>query len=237
MRPGRLASESDDYRRQRDELLKAEIALREQLETVAALRRQLPLDSDLPDYVFHEGPADLAQRGPIKEVRLSGLFHDPTKPLVMYQYMFGGAQNKPCRMCTMWVDGFNSVTHYLQETMNFAIIAQAGIRELREWGRRRNWHGLRLISSEGSEFKNALGFQNEGGRQWPGISVFVLSQDGSVKHFYSACAQMADHVNRGIDLLTPVWNLLDLTPYGRGEWMPRLEYSVETPSMAAPLSR
>jgi predicted dithiol-disulfide oxidoreductase (DUF899 family) len=28
---------------------------------------------------------------------------------------------------------------------------------------------------------------------------------------------------RGIDLLTPVWNLLDLTPAGREEWMPSLE--------------
>ena len=29
---------------------------------------------------------------------------------------------------------------------------------------------------------------------------------------------------RGIDLLSPVWNLLDLTPEGRGEWLPSLAY-------------
>jgi len=29
---------------------------------------------------------------------------------------------------------------------------------------------------------------------------------------------------RGIDLMTPFWNILDLTPDGRGEWMPKLEY-------------
>jgi predicted dithiol-disulfide oxidoreductase (DUF899 family) len=29
---------------------------------------------------------------------------------------------------------------------------------------------------------------------------------------------------RGIDLLTPVYNLLDLTPEGRGDWMPKLVY-------------
>ena len=27
---------------------------------------------------------------------------------------------------------------------------------------------------------------------------------------------------RGIDLLTPVWYLLDLTPAGRGDWYPSL---------------
>ena len=26
---------------------------------------------------------------------------------------------------------------------------------------------------------------------------------------------------RGMDLLSPVWNFLDLTPEGRGDWMPK----------------
>ncbi|MEU5594306.1 hypothetical protein [Streptomyces sp. NPDC020298] len=29
---------------------------------------------------------------------------------------------------------------------------------------------------------------------------------------------------RGIDLLAPVWHLLDLTPQGRGEWYASLDY-------------
>ena len=36
---------------------------------------------------------------------------------------------------------------------------------------------------------------------------------------------MADDVyERGVDLLSPVWNLLDLTPQGRGDWYASLEY-------------
>ncbi|MFE5399799.1 hypothetical protein ACFQ9Z_00035 [Streptomyces sp. NPDC056580] len=36
---------------------------------------------------------------------------------------------------------------------------------------------------------------------------------------------MADDVaERGIDLLAPVWHLLDLTPQGRGDWYPTLDY-------------
>jgi predicted dithiol-disulfide oxidoreductase (DUF899 family) len=29
---------------------------------------------------------------------------------------------------------------------------------------------------------------------------------------------------RGIDLLSPVWHMLDLTPQGRGDWYTKLEY-------------
>ena len=49
----RLPGEPDEYRRARDELLNAEIALRRQTEAVAAMRRELPLGGEVPvDYVF-----------------------------------------------------------------------------------------------------------------------------------------------------------------------------------------
>ncbi len=34
----------------------------------------------------------------------------------------------------------------------------------------------------------------------------------------------AEIKTRGIDLLSPVWNLLDLTPDGRGQWDTKLQY-------------
>ncbi|WP_406137344.1 DUF899 family protein [Streptomyces sp. NBC_01089] len=37
--------------------------------------------------------------------------------------------------------------------------------------------------------------------------------------------RMADDIDqRGIDLLSPVWHLLDLTPRGRGDWFASLRY-------------
>jgi predicted dithiol-disulfide oxidoreductase (DUF899 family) len=51
-----LPDESDDYRQRREELLAAEIALRDQVERVAALRRALPLGAQMPDYVFRSEP-------------------------------------------------------------------------------------------------------------------------------------------------------------------------------------
>jgi predicted dithiol-disulfide oxidoreductase (DUF899 family) len=83
-----------------------------------------------------------------------------------------------------------------------------------------------LVSCEGSGFKSFLNFQDGEGRQRPGLSVFKRLPDGSVKHFYSTSAQMTDEIKtRGIDLVSPVWNLLDLTPDGRGQWDPKLTYA------------
>jgi predicted dithiol-disulfide oxidoreductase (DUF899 family) len=220
---GSLANESEQYRKAREELLEAEIELRNQRERVAALRRRLPLDTAVTDYAFRANPAEPASDGPSTDVRLSELFLDPSKPLAVYQYMFGGAQKRPCSSCTLWIDGLNGIGRHLNQRLNFAIVAEAGIDELRQWARQRNWNDLRLVSSAGSSFKRELGFADDAGRQYPGLSVFVRAAD-HVKHFYSSSAIMKPDEFRGIDLMTPFWNILDLTPEGRGEWMPKLEY-------------
>ncbi len=87
-------------------LRRAEIALRDQVERVATLRRQLPLETVLPDYGFREGPSELgAGDAPIRERRLSQLFDRPDQTLVLMHFMFGGSQLQACPMCTMWADG------------------------------------------------------------------------------------------------------------------------------------
>ena len=111
---GKLSNESESYQKARAELLAAEMALRDQRERVAHLRRALPADTGINDYVFHEGPSDLQQDSPISEVTLSELFADPRKPLLVYQYMFGGAQKESCPMCAMWTDGFNAIANHLK---------------------------------------------------------------------------------------------------------------------------
>lgn len=223
MRYGPIGNESEKYTKAREELLEAEIALRDQREKVAALRRKLPDDTQVEDYAFHTAPAELDKDGPFPMIRLSGLFDDPAKPLVVYQYMFGGAQKKPCNMCTLWIDGFNGIGRHLRQSVNFAIVAEVEIAELHKWARHRGWRDLRMVSSAGSTFKTDLQFQDAKGNQMPGISVFRRSPDGG-KHFYSGSAIMKQNEFRGLDLLTPLWNILDLTPEGRGQFMPKLEY-------------
>ena len=224
MRYGPIANETDEYRKARAKLLEEEIALRDQRERVAKARRSLPADTPVEDYVFHEGSSDLEKDGPLREVRLSELFEDETKPLIVYQFMYGGAQKNPCPMCSMWTDGFNGVARHLRQRSNFAVVAEAKIEDWRRWGRKRNWNNLRLVSSNGSTFKTDLQFEDGSGVQHPGLSVFVRSSDGSPKHFYSMSAYLAEKEYRGLDLYSPVWHLLDVTPGGREDWMPSLEY-------------
>lgn len=56
-------------------------------------------------------------------------------------------------------------------------------------------------------------------RRGPGLLASVLVREGGhVRHLYSLPANFLDGSERGIDLLSPVWNVLDLLPDGRGDW-------------------
>lgn len=217
-----LSSESPEYRKRRAELLEAEIALRDQREKVAALRRQLPGDTPIEDYALT--CLDLAAGGSPRAVRLSELFDDPTKPLVLMQFMFGEAQTRPCPLCTLWADGYDGAVAHLRQRINFGVVVAGEIEAFAERVRGRGWRNLRLVSSAGTSFKTDLGMQNAEGGQSPGVSVFTLAADGAPRHFYTGGAIMAEGQFRGMDLLSPVWNFFDLTPDGRGDWMPSLVY-------------
>ncbi len=224
MNIGRLTGESEAHRQARDQLLKAEIELRDQREKVASLRRQLPLDTKIDDYLFTEGPRDLSADGPATKVRLSELFARPEASVVIYQYMLGEGQTTPCPMCSLIVDSLAGIAHHIDQTMNFAVVAAGDVRDLRAVARARGWHGLRFLSSAGTSFKSDLGFQTESGDQMPGATVVVRADDGTLRYAYSGSAVLGPDQYRGMDLLMPLWHLLDLTPQGRGTWNPSLSY-------------
>src|SRR5688572_14966719 len=143
----RLNNESAEYLARREELRLAEVALMQQRERVAALRRQLPAGAPVKDYVFQEGPADLdSGDAPVRSVRLSELFSGPGRPVVVYHLMYGKKQAEPCPMCTMWIDGFNGAALHLAQNVDFAIAAAADLPHLRQHARNRGWHNLRLLS-------------------------------------------------------------------------------------------
>ena len=222
----RLAQETDEYRKAREDLRLAEIDLIAHREQVAQLRRDLPPGPVVDDYVFLEGPRDLdAGDDPVTEVRLSELFTEPGRPLIVYELMYGKAQTEPCPMCTMWIDGFNGVGHHLAQNVDFVIAAAADPSALRQHARNRGWHNLRLLSCGTSTFKYDLLSEDAGGNQDSTISVFTRDRDGTLRHVYSAHPWMAEEIEqRGIDLLSPVYNLLDLTPEGRDDWYAKLTY-------------
>ncbi|MER7812425.1 DUF899 family protein [Streptomyces sp900116325] len=226
MRPTNLIGESAEHVSAREELRLAEIELMRHRERVADLRRRLPLGPVVDDYAFEEGPADLhADDAPVQTVRLSELFTQPGRDLVVYHFMYGKKQTQPCPMCTMWIDGFNGIARHVTQNVDLAIVAAADLPALRAHARDRQWENLRLLSAGSSTFKYDLGSEDAEGNQDSTVSVFTRDDDGSVRHFYSAHPRMSDDIDqRGIDLLSPVWHILDLTRRGRDDWFAELSY-------------
>jgi predicted dithiol-disulfide oxidoreductase (DUF899 family) len=105
------------------------------------------------------------------------------------------------------------------------VVATADPTALRARARDRGWDHGRLLSCGDSTFHYDLGAEDEEGEQDSTVSVFVLDTEGRPRHFYSCHPHMADDIpERGIDLLSPVWHPLDLTPRGRDDWSAGLDY-------------
>jgi predicted dithiol-disulfide oxidoreductase (DUF899 family) len=217
------------YRSARLSLLRAETELREATERVAALRRSLPPGPVVRAYELREGPADLAAdvMGPGMSVDLPDLLgtHDT---LVVYHLMFwpdGG-----CPMCSMWLDGLDGVAAHLDQHVALAVTAPVPLRQLRDWGVARGWRRLRLVSCLGSGLAEDFGASDGSGDQMPSVSVFTRAVGAggreAVRHRWTGQAELVDG-GRGIDALSPVWNVLDLTPSGRPDWWPGNDYPVE----------
>lgn len=146
----------------------------------------------------------------------------PSRKLV-YHYMWAPKDAKPCPMCTMWCDGYNAIEPYVRKRANFVLVAKAPIQRLRAWAKARRWNNIRLFSSYGTTFNADFNAEEKDGSQRPVISVFTRDRSGKVRHFYQRCAELSRSQFRGIDQLTPVWNLFDLLPSGRGNWFPNYE--------------
>jgi predicted dithiol-disulfide oxidoreductase (DUF899 family) len=224
-----LTNESAEYLAKREELRLAEIELMRQRERVADLRRHLPQGAAVQDYQFEEGPRDLAAGdAPVRAVRLSELFTQPNRSLVIYHFMYGKRQTKACPMCTAWLDSANGVAHHLAQNLDFSVVAAADIPTLRSFARSRGWDKLRLVSAGDSTFKFDFGSENREGQQDSTVSVFTRDADGTVRHFYTAHPWLAPDIReRGIDLLMPVWHFMDITPQGRGKWYTSLDYGTK----------
>jgi len=131
-------------------------------------------------------------------------------------------------MCTAWIDTFNGVAHHLAQNVDLAIVAAAEPATLRAHARTRRWHKLRLLSAGDSTFKYDLGSEDREGHQDLTISVVARDSDGWLRHFYSVHPRLAAYIKeRGIDEFNPIWNVLDLTPQGRGSWDASLDYGTK----------
>jgi predicted dithiol-disulfide oxidoreductase (DUF899 family) len=60
-------------------------------------------------------------------------------------------------MCTMWIDGANGVTQHMAQNIDFAVVAAADPKTLRDHARARGWNIIRLLSPGSNRFKYDLG--------------------------------------------------------------------------------
>ena len=198
------------YEAAREHLRAAELGLMLQREAVAEQRRNLPSGPVVEDYVFASADGDVA---------LSSLFTANDRPLILYHFMFGKKHEHACPMCAMWVDGWNGIAGHLEESVDFAIVTAASVEASSALAEERGWADIRFLSAADNTFKLDIGGEDADGHQMPFISVYEHTDDGP-RLTYSGSAYIDSDHHRGIDLLSPVWHLLDLTKAGRGNWMP-----------------
>jgi predicted dithiol-disulfide oxidoreductase (DUF899 family) len=198
---------NEAYKVARARLREAEIDLRDRIEAVAKMRRELPPGPVVPDYEFLENG---------ERLRLSQLFEGDKPYLILYHLMYWPKDDEFCPMCSLWIDGCNAVAPHVTQRANFVIASRAPVDKLLAWGAHRGWYRLRLLSDDGPGFARDIDAEDAEGN--PDSTIVVFAKDGDrVRHVYTAHPMLEDR-ERGIDLLSPVWNLFDLLPSGRGDW-------------------
>ncbi len=212
-------NDSAEYRKARTALLAEEIELRRHIERVAAQRRALPPGGEAREYAFAD------ENG--KTVGLVDLFgkHDA---LVSYFWMYGPERERPCPMCTAFLGAMDIPAADIAQRAAFAVIGRSPVERQLAFARERGWRNLKFYAAIGDDFvRDYRGFGSDGS-EVPALDVWVRDRQGKVRHFWgSELGATADPGQdpRGAPDPTPLWNILDLTPAGRGsDWYPKLAY-------------
>lgn len=227
----RFPGESDEYRRERNRLLEAEADLRRAIERVAAQRRELPPGGVVAeDYRFEEAAGGGA------EVRLSELFAPGKDALVIYSFMFPRypgdtrpgpdgetgrlpLRETPCPSCTSILDSLDGAAPHLAERLNLAVVAKSPPDRIRTFARERGWRNLHLLSSRQNNYNRDYHAETSDGSQLPILNVFARD-GGEIRHSWGTELLFAPRSEgeeaRHVDSIWPIWNVLDVTPEGRG---------------------
>lgn len=215
-------NESKEYREARNGLLRSETELRAHIEAVAQQRRELPEGGKLKeDYEFEE-----IVDGERTTTNLSALFDDGKDALFLYSFMFSEDMDAACPMCTAILDALNGQAQHLDQRINTAAVAKIDAETLYEFGKARGWRNLRLLSSKNNTY-NTDYYGELDGSQLTTANVFVRSGD-AIRHYWNSELSYQPMMEGGhmrhLDLIWPMWNLMDMTPQGRGDFFPKLEY-------------
>jgi predicted dithiol-disulfide oxidoreductase (DUF899 family) len=217
----------EEWKAERDELLKEEKELTRRGDELARRRRELPWVPVEKDYRFETetGTKSLAE-----------LF-DGRSQLVVYHFMFGPSWTAGCPVCSSITDTLApQAAHLKARDATLLLNSRAPLENLLAYRDRMGWP-IDWVSSGGSHFNrdhgflytneelapyldevhptveqnarmcgtDAAGYMAEG----PGLSVWALS-DGTAYRTYVTTA-------RGLEFAMAYYGLLDRTPKGRNE--------------------
>lgn len=211
-------NESDEYRRARTALLAEEIELRRQIQRVAAERRTLPPGPVAGNYRFLDKDGN--------DLGLIDLFgeHDT---LFTYFWMYGPERERACPMCTSFVGSLDIPAPDIEQRVALAILGRSPVERQLDFARERGWTHLNFYQTVGDDFARDYRALVDGEE---GAAVLVWQRDGDNVRLFWAAEGGPETADPGFDPHlapdpTPLWNILDLTPEGRGgDWYPRLEY-------------
>jgi len=231
-------NESTDYRTARNALLAAEIELRRHIEAVAAQRRALPPGGAVPtDYIFERIGADMLP----EKVKLSELFGKHPS-ILLYSFMYGPERAAPCPGCTHLLDGINGAALHARQRLPIYVVARSPLARLVALAKDRGWNNLVLLSAEENSytsdyFGNTAGLteamrierNHDRSRNFDEPIANIFRKEGDVvRHFWGSeltyALEEPGQNHRALDLVDPVWGLLDMAPEGRGDFFPKLAY-------------
>ena len=184
---------------------------------ISRLRRELPWEKVGKQYVFE---------GANGTETLTDLF-DGRSQLITYHFMFGPGWKEGCPSCSFLADAFDAIhPHITQRDITFVVVSRATLPEIDAFKKRMGWK-FKWVSSNGTDFNYdyRVSFTKEQassgnplynfetipayGEEVPGASAFI-KKDGEIFHTYSTYA-------RGLDILLPTYNWIDMTAKGRDE--------------------
>ena len=178
-------------------------------------------------------------------MRFSELFEAGKDTLVIYSFMFprwsgdtrpgpAGATGQlplaetPCPSCTSILDSLDGAAPHLAERLNLAVVAKTDPERIGTFARERGWRNLRLLSSRNNTYNRDYHAESDEA-QIPILNVFA--RDGQeIRHSWATELMFAPREEgedpRHVDSIWPIWNVLDMTPQGRGtDWaFPKLDY-------------
>jgi predicted dithiol-disulfide oxidoreductase (DUF899 family) len=195
----------EEWEAANERIVAREKALTKASDELAAERRRQPIMRIEKEYEF-EGPSGTAI--------LLDLF-EGRRQLFIYNFMFGPNQEVGCDGCSMVADQLTHLSHLHARDTSLALASRAPFEKLERYRKRMGWE-IPWYSWGGGAYGVDLGLSPSEPRpgeyqdgEMFGLNAFFRDGDEIHRTYFTS--------NRGVEVIGPVWSLLDRSLLGRQE--------------------